>query len=122
MEATIENTTTQWQSMKQFAVESAKEYWEQNSDMDESDYCHQQADGAHDVIYTACAWDAVMACRANDSARYDEAHDSLRDTEGDRLQEGEDIDNIIVRLSYWIHYAMIMAEIEDQRTDAEEEE
>lgn len=74
----------------------------------------ERVDGCADVIYYSRAWDTVTAARS-DSQLYDAAHESLTDTEGDRIGESESVDNVICRLAYWVLYhAVANAGIYDQ--------
>ena len=62
---------------------------------------HQSVDGSENIIYYSKAWGLVTAARG-DSALYDSGHDTLVEMGGDKIQEGETVDNVMVRLAYWI--------------------
>lgn len=123
MSTTTENTTDKhWAEIREYAKLSAAEYGEQNADMDPSDYAHEQANGAYNVIYSHEAWRSCMACREHDSELWDASNDSLMDTCGDEMGKDDTIDTVIVRLAYWIHYHAIMTEIEATKPDTDEED
>ena len=119
---TTENDTMQhWLEIREFAKLAAAEYWEQNADMDPTDYSHEQADGAENVIYNMEAWRSCVACRDNDSELWYAANDSLMDTCGNEMKHDDTMDAVIVRLSYWIHFHALLSEIEAQRPDPADE-
>ena len=90
------------QDIRKWAEETAAEIAEEcESEEERRDRLHETVDGCADVIYTAKAWDVVNAAR-QDSQLYDQAYESLTDTTGDRIGDGEDINNVIVRTAYWV--------------------
>jgi len=88
------------------AVEIAREAWEEYGNDEEAalEYIHESVDGSEHVIYTAQAYDTVLEARVLDPEVFERAHDSLTDTEGDRISRDETIDDVITRLAYWILY------------------
>lgn len=87
---------------------------EETQDRDEAlDLLHEHIDGLQDVIYYSKAWDVVTAARQW-SEVYDEAHGHLTETEGDKVQDNETIDNVIVRLAYWVFYVLAMPYFEEK--------
>ena len=76
------------------------------------DLAHQSVDGSEDIIYYSKAWNLVTAAR-EDSNLYDSGHETLVETEGDKIQEGETVDNVMTRLAYWILFNAVMEKINE---------
>jgi len=92
------------------AVEIAREAWEEYGNDEEAalEYIHESIDGSEHVIYTLQAYDTVLEARITNPEIFDRAHDSLTDTEGDRIGKDETIDDIITRLAYWVMFERAM--------------
>ena len=76
---------------------------ETSCDDKREDLLWESVDGNEHVIYYGKAWNTVNAAR-DDSQLFDQAHDSLSETEGDKVGKNETLDNVICRLAFWIIY------------------
>jgi len=118
-------------SWKETARQIAEEAWEEYKDNEEAaiEFIEESVDGCSEVIYTAEAYEVVCNARSCDYETFEMANDVLHDTEGDRIYDGETIDNIITRLAYWIihaeamdHYWELVKEHKKEEEEEEEEE
>jgi hypothetical protein len=94
---------------EQTAIEIGEEAaQEHGNNIDEAmDYIHESVDGNEHVIITKKAWETVFDARFNNTSILDiyyMAYADLIDTEGDKLQASENLDDVISRLAYWIMY------------------
>ncbi len=96
----------------------AEEAWDESEKDEERarELIEQTIDGCYHVIYYSRAWDLVNVFRELSPYNrdyYDQAHVSLMDTEGDKIGKDETIDNVMVRLAYWILEAIAMERLEE---------
>jgi len=117
-------------SWEETARQIAEEAWEEYKDNEEAaiEFIEESVDGCAEVIYTAEAYEVVCSARSYYYETFDIANDALRDTGGDRINDGETIDDIITRLAYWIihteamdHYWELVKEHEEEEEEEEEE-
>ena len=118
-------------SWEETARQIAEEAWEEYKDNEEAaiEFIEESVDGCAEVIYTAEAYEVVCSARSYYYETFDIANDALRDTGGDRINDGETIDDIITRLAYWIihteamdHYWELVKEHKKEEEEEEEEE
>lgn len=116
-------------SWKETAQLIAEDAWEQFKDNEEAaiEFIEESVDGCAEVIYTAKAYDVVCSAASCDYETFEIADNELRDTGGDRIYDGETVDDIITRLAYWIihteamdHYWKLVKEHEEKEEDNEE--
>ena len=114
-------------SWEETARQIAEEAWEEYKDNEEAaiEFIEESVDGCSEVIYTAEAYEVVCSARSYYYETFDMANDELRDTGGDRIYDGETIDDIITRLAYWIihteamdHYWKLVKEHEEEGEEA----
>ena len=91
-------------SWEETARQIAEEAWEEYKDNEEAaiEFIEESVDGCAEVIYTAEAYEVVCSARSYYYETFDIANDKLQDTGGNRIYDGETIDDIITRLAYWI--------------------
>ena len=91
-------------SWEETARQIAEEAWEEYKDNEEAaiEFIEESIDGCAEVIYTAEAYEVVCSARSYYYETFDAANMVLQDMGGDRIYDGETIDDIITRLAYWI--------------------
>ncbi len=112
---------------KETAKTIAEEAWEECKDNENAavEFIEESVDGCAEVIYTAEAYEVVCDARVHDYDTFETANDTLRDTEGDKIYEGESVDDIITRLAFCIIYTQAMEyywELVNKHKEEEEEE
>jgi len=113
-----------WKETAQLLAEEAWEQFKDNEDKAE-EFIWESVDGCAEVIYTAEAYEVVCDARVHDYDTFETANDTLRDTEGDKIHEGESVDDIITRLAFCIVYTQAMEcywELVNKHKEEEEEE
>jgi len=102
-----EDKMSEWKETAKAIAEEA--FGECGSNEDAAiEFIEESIDGCSEVIYTAEAYEVVYEARIRDYDTFETANDALRDTEGDRIYEGESVDDIITRLAYWIIHTEAM--------------
>jgi uncharacterized protein YdaT len=110
--------TTELEQVEQLGItipEALTEYLESGMD-DASDYCHQEADGCGDVIYT------YRARQLYDNATRDErnaAEDQLYDTY--EFHADWSMDELFTQLAYWITVDRLMEQLREDAAAVSEQ-
>ena len=116
-------------SWEETARQIAEEAWEEYKDNEEAaiEFIEESIDGCAEVIYTAEAYEVVCSARSYYYETFDAANMVLQDMGGDRIYDGETIDDIITRLAYWIihtqakdYYYELLEKHEEEEEEEEE--
>lgn len=117
---------------KETAKMVAEEAWEEYKDNEEAaiEFIEESIGGCAEVIYTAEAYEVVCSAASCDYETFEIADNELRDTGGDRIYDGETVDDIITRLAYWIihtetmdcYYRLVKEYGEEEEEEEEDEE